>query len=71
MDENGSTLNDYLSTLGQLGSTAGEIVGKFNRPPSVVPPAQAQQPKTNFGLIAVIGGAILAVIVLVVLLGRK
>lgn len=70
-DDNG--LTKYTDAIGNLGNTAGGLIGALtgrNKTPAAAPtPAPA---KTNWTLIGGIGAAVLVVVVLIaVLAGRR
>jgi hypothetical protein len=65
MDEDYSNGNSFLDYLKFGGQTATGILGALNKPKAPTPT------KTNWGLIAGIGAAVLIVLVLVVSLGGR
>ena len=69
MEDN--SLQNYTDAIGSLGNTAGNILGALGggNKSSSAPPAAA--PKSNMGLILGIGAAVLGVILLVLVAGRK
>lgn len=70
-NENGSTLQDVTGAIGSLGGTAGGIIGALRGGNKSAPAPAAAPQKSNMGLILGIGAAVLGVILLVLVAGRK
>ncbi len=64
-------LTDYTDAVGTLGGTASGLLNALKGGSSAPAPAPAPAPKTNWMLIAGIGGAVLLVLVLVISLGGR
>lgn len=68
--DNSNSLATYTDAIGKLAGSASSVVGALNGGSKAAAPAPAAS-KTNWGLIAGIGGAVVLVLVLVMTMGGR